>query len=145
MSAAFSLLGLVLLLLGSILVLAHALPPEDAGRVRDGLAALMLRRAFCRTVHRGQFLDLAAVGGYRCSACGAGFVDLEDAGLLLLARWERQTTLSYQLQLERRQLAVEPTAHPFYAGTFRLLTRSGRVIRHGRIGEGAAAAQRIRA
>lgn len=43
-----------------------------------------LRRAFCRWWHGGEFLRRSIVGGgcLACSRCGAGFVDLADAGLL---------------------------------------------------------------
>lgn len=41
-------------------------------------------KAYCRLMHGGEYLKRSIVGGgaLRCEVCGAGFIDLADAGLL---------------------------------------------------------------
>jgi hypothetical protein len=77
-----------------------------------------VRRLYCRLVHRGEFLRPSILGrGWQCIACPAGFVDLTDAGRLLIDPLELHLSPARHVLLERAP-EEEPT---FQAGTFRLL------------------------
>ena len=72
-----------------------------------------LRRVFCRWLHAGRFLRRSVIGGgaLSCSACGAGFVDLADAGMLddaTLKVWPR--ILPGEAEREERRPEFVPTA-----------------------------------
>jgi hypothetical protein len=83
-----------------------------------------LHRLFCELWHRGQYVRPAIVGGYRCSACGAGFRDLVEAGAYE-AMW---------VTLPRPGIVpAEPAA--FEASAWRVV-RNGRTWRVGRYRHG---------
>jgi hypothetical protein len=88
----------------------------------------MLRRTWCRLAHRGRFLKPSqqGKGSLRCSRCGAGFVDLADAGRVHLTFDERALSARAQLHLERA--AAEPGA--WEGGAYRIV-RGGRVVGDG--------------
>lgn len=89
-----------------------------------------LRRAVCRVLHRGEFLAAALVGhgAWTCLRCGAGFVDLVDAGRLLIHPLDLHISPARHVHLER-----EPQqAATFEAGSFRVI-RGGAVVKVGRL------------
>jgi hypothetical protein len=86
-----------------------------------------LRRVFCRWFHGGRFLrrSLVGWGALTCSACGSGFVDLADAGMLDDARlkvWPR--TLPGEAEQEKRRPEFVSTA---------LIVRQGAQIREVKV------------
>lgn len=93
-----------------------------------------LFRALCKLRHRGEFLRPARVGGLRCLACGAGYVDLLDAGLLLLNSEEARVS-NQVLALLEGKLRDEPSAHLFAAGSWRVI-KGKRVVKRGRYDAG---------
>ena len=84
----------------------------------------LLWSALCRRFHRGSHIDLAEVGGWRCRRCGAGFVDLADAGLLELTGYERETSAEWRRSLEERLLRSRPEWAPPNAIVLRWRGRS---------------------
>jgi hypothetical protein len=72
-----------------------------------------LRRVFCRWFHGGRFLRHSVVGSgaLTCCACGSGFVDLADAGMIddvRLTGWPR--ILPGEAEREERRPEFVPTA-----------------------------------
>jgi hypothetical protein len=84
-----------------------------------------MKRAWCRLRHRGRYLTASQQGRgtLRCTKCGAGFVDLADAGRVHLEPEERTLSTRAQLHLER----AGTDENVWEAGAYRLV-RGGRLV-----------------